>query len=420
MKNTENFASYRSLLDGRDCTLFPQASANKWRTMGGEDGPNFSAEELLEATGKIRTGKAAGPDGVGPEIVRAVLSAVTQVALGVINGLLKARAFPREWKTAKLVLKPKGMVTSDGMRKFRPICLLESLGKLYEKLIKNRLIKELDEKGGLSDDQYGFRKGRSTSGAIKELWKMAKFANEGSWGRKDFCALTTLDVRNAFNTASWREIVEALEGKEISKYLVDLVKSYLSDRKLIVGEGRVVYVTCGVPQGSVLGPTLWNVMYDAVLRSELPVGARTIAFADDLALEIMARKEEELMHLTNEALKKIKKWMERVGLELASQKTESVLLVGRRRPGEVSFCLGGETIVPSTCIRYLGVWMRDDLPTACPENSREIRENCGDAALPYAEFKRRVQRKKKDLRDGGVLHAFVRVERMRRCAQTEE
>jgi hypothetical protein len=283
MKNTEIFASYRSLLDGRDCTLFPQASANKWRTMGGEDGPNFSAEELLEATGKIRTGKAAGPDGVGPEIVRAVLSAVTQVALGVINGLLKARAFPREWKTAKLVLKPKGMVTSDGMRKFRPICLLESLGKLYEKLIKNRLIKELDEKGRLSDDQYGFRKGRSTSDAIKEVWKMAKFANEGSWGRKDFCALTTLDV-------------EALEGKEISEYLVDLVKSYLSDRKLIVGEGRVVYVTCGVPQGSVLGPTLWNVMYDAVLRSELPVGARTIAFADDLALVTMARKEEELMH----------------------------------------------------------------------------------------------------------------------------
>jgi hypothetical protein len=107
----------------------------------------------------------------------------------------------------------------------------------------------------------------------------------------------------------------------------------------------------------VLEPALWNVMYDAVLRIELPVGARTIAFADDLALVTMSRKEEELMHITNEALKKIQEWMERAGLKLASQKTESVLLVGQRRPGEVSLCLGGETIVPTTCIKYLGVWV---------------------------------------------------------------
>jgi hypothetical protein len=274
-----------------------------------------------------------------------------------MNGLLRAREFPGEWKRARLVLIPKGKASPDGTRKFRPICLLDSMGKLYEQFIKTRLTEELDEKGGLSDDQYGFRKGRSTSDAIKEVWKMAKFANGGSWGRKNFCALTTLDVRNAFNTASWREIIEALEEKEISKYLVDVVKSYLSDRKIIVGEGRVVDVTCGVPQGSVLGPALWNVMYDAVLRIELPVGVRTIAFADDLALVTMARKEEELMHITNEALKKIQEWMERAGLELGSQKTESVLLVGQRRPGEVSFCLGGETIVPTTCIKYLGVWV---------------------------------------------------------------
>jgi hypothetical protein len=194
--------------------LFPQAPVNKWRKMGGEDGLNFSAEELIEAARKIRAGKAAGPDGVGPEIVKAASSAAPQAVLGVMNGLLRARAFPGEWKRARLVLIPKGKASPDVTRKFRPICLLDSMGKLYEQLIKTRLTEELDEKGGLSDDQYGFRKGRSTSDAIKEVWKMAKFANGGSWGGKDFCALTTLDVRNAFNTASWREIVEALEEKK--------------------------------------------------------------------------------------------------------------------------------------------------------------------------------------------------------------
>jgi hypothetical protein len=102
------------------------------------------------------------------------------------------------------------MATPDGTRKFRPIFLLDSLGKLYEQLIKGRLTDELDEKGGLSDDKYGFQKRRSTSDAINEVWKIAKFANEGSWEIKDFCALTILDVRNAFNTASWEEIVVAL------------------------------------------------------------------------------------------------------------------------------------------------------------------------------------------------------------------
>jgi hypothetical protein len=87
------------------------------------------------------------------------------------------------------------MATPDGTRKFRPIFLLDSLGKLYEQLIKGRLTDELDEKGGLSDDKYGFQKRRSTSDAIKKVWKIAKFANEGSWEMKDFCALTIVDVR---------------------------------------------------------------------------------------------------------------------------------------------------------------------------------------------------------------------------------
>jgi hypothetical protein len=150
-------------------TLFPQAPVNKWRKMGGEDGPNFSAEELIEAARKIREGKAAGPDGVGPEIVKAASSAAPQAVLGVMNGLLRARAFPGEWTRARLVLIPKGKASPDGTRKFRPICLLYSMGKLYEQLIKTRLTEELDEKGGLSDDQYSFRKGRSTSDAIKEV-----------------------------------------------------------------------------------------------------------------------------------------------------------------------------------------------------------------------------------------------------------
>jgi hypothetical protein len=68
----------------------------------------------------------------------------------------------------------------------------------------------------------GFREGSSTLDACEEVSKCAKFANEGSWGRKDYCALVTLDVENAVNSLPWQKIVEALERRRISAPLVSL------------------------------------------------------------------------------------------------------------------------------------------------------------------------------------------------------
>jgi hypothetical protein len=125
-----------------------------------------------------------------------------------------------------------------------------------EHLIRARLADELEEKGGLSDAQYGFREGLSTQHVIEEVLKVARYANAGSRGRKDYCALIALDVENAFNTAPWAGIVEALRRRNTSEYVVSLIQSYLTDISLVVYERTTIGVTCGVPQGSVLGPTL--------------------------------------------------------------------------------------------------------------------------------------------------------------------
>jgi hypothetical protein len=64
-------------------------------------------------------------------------------------------------------------------------------------------------------------------------------------------------------------------------------------------------VTCGVPQGSVLGPVLWNLIYDGILNIDMPEGVETIAFADDLTVVTTAKTEEQLMRNTNKELHKI-------------------------------------------------------------------------------------------------------------------
>lgn len=79
--------------------------------------------------------------------------------------------------------------------------------------------------------------------------------------------------KNAFNSANWTRILEALAARNISGYLVQLIANYFQDRVLLYDseEGQhQVRISGGVPQGSVLRPTLWNVMYDGVLRLKPP------------------------------------------------------------------------------------------------------------------------------------------------------
>jgi hypothetical protein len=136
----------------------------------------------------------------------------------------------------------------------------------------------------------------------------------------------------------------------------EMVQTYLTDRTVTTMDGaHQVRMSCGVPQGSVLGPTLWNFMYDEVLRMEIPVGVRLVAFADDLAVVAMASQREDLERLVDGTLERVSDWMREAGLRLATRKTEAVLLTDKRRPRRIVFHLEGEEIVPKESVRYLGV-----------------------------------------------------------------
>lgn len=147
--------------------------------------------------------------------------------------------------------------------------------------------------------------------------------------------MISLDVANAFNTASWRKIDEALSVKKVPEYLRRVLRSYLSTRILTYGDNKVQTVTGGVPQGSVLGPLLWNILYDSLLASELPgsntmnSSAKLVAFADDVTVVAVGRTTEWL-EIANNALATVESWMEDNGLHLLAAKTEAVMLTSKR------------------------------------------------------------------------------------------
>ena len=106
----------------------------------------FQMTELKLAAKRLVPGKAPGPDGIPNEVLRAIIREKPQLILDLLNTCLERGHFPKKWNRQKLVFIPKGK-TEDPKAPFswRLLCMLDSTGKLYERMILNRVQLELDD-----------------------------------------------------------------------------------------------------------------------------------------------------------------------------------------------------------------------------------------------------------------------------------
>ncbi|CAB0044039.1 unnamed protein product [Trichogramma brassicae] len=270
--------------------------------------PAVTLEELKGAQSRIKERSAPGPDGVLNMALKLAVSTRPDIFLRVYTMCLETGVFPSGWKRQRLVLLPKPGKPPEEPSSYRPLCMLDTAGKILERIICDRLEAFTERPGGLSERQYGFRKERSTIDAIQDVISTAREAIAGKrWyrGTKEYCAVVTLDVRNAFNSARWDNILAALRRLLVPDNLLKIIASYFSARVLdfTTDEGPESYeVTAGVPKGSVLGPILWNVMYDAILRLNFDGDVRIVGFADDIAVVAVAKQLWQIEHDLNAAI----------------------------------------------------------------------------------------------------------------------
>lgn len=211
----------------------------------------------------------------------------------------------------------------DDVNNYRPISVLPSISKIIEKLINIRLINYLNRFNILSNAQYGFRNGRSTDDAVTAL--TTHITEQVESGKK--CLAVFLDLKKAFDTVCIPILIQKLERIGIRDISLRLLKDYLSDRKQKVKVGQFmsddVKISYGVPQGSVLGPTLFLVYINNLCN--LNIGnTKIVSYADDTAL-VFSNVTWDLTRINAEAgLSTVARWLNSNLLTLNASKTNYI------------------------------------------------------------------------------------------------
>ena len=259
--------------------------------------------------------------------------------------------FPECLKIAEV--KPLFKAGSKTMTSnYRPISLLPPLSKIFEKCISLRLIKFLDTHKVLYANQFGFKANCSTENAVVNLCEdiAAKFnSNEIT------CSIF-LDLRKAFDTINHKILLQKLEIYGIRGLAHKMLESYLSNRLqycMVNGtKSSKKRITCGVPQGSVLGPLLFLIYINDI---SLVSNFRINLFADDSCLSLSNKSAKKLENDVNLELTNIDHWLRLNKLSLNTDKTSYLIFTNRKITHRFEVKVGDVVLKQQTTVKYLGV-----------------------------------------------------------------
>lgn len=280
------------------------------------------AAEVERTILSLRADCATGWDGIPARILIACRNALVSPIMHICNISISSGVFPNGFKKA-IVHPIYKNGDRDSVNNYRPISILTSLSKILEKIINNRLINYLESQNILSNNQFGFRKNRSTEDAISTLVNFIAAKLDG----KERCLGIFLDLSKAFDTVSIPILLLKLERLGIRGPAFEILKDYLSNRTQYVKIDNITSdeetISFGVPQGSILGPTLFIVYLNDLCQLKIP-HCRIVTYADDTALLIDANDWQECRVRAEYALSAVTSWLNHNLLTLNISKTQYI------------------------------------------------------------------------------------------------
>jgi len=299
---------------------------------------------------KVDENKAVGPDNISPRLLRQCADELASPLSTLFNHCLQTSTWPKAWKTSNVVPVHKKGGKSE-VKNYRPVSLLSVLSKALETVVVSRVTDHLERHHLLCTRQFGFRQGRSAA----DLHLLLSSELSAALDQGKTTAVVALDIEGAFDRVWHEALVTKLRAAGIDGALLPLLRDYLKDRHLRVTvsgrESEVQPIRAGVPQGSCLGPLLWNIYINDMLHL-IP---RTKAYADDVTLtqSYVPEEEKNITAQLNNNLSRIIAWGNMWQVRFASHKTQ--LLIVSRSSASLQLNFNGDALAPGDEMEVLGV-----------------------------------------------------------------
>ena len=307
---------------------------------------------VLKILKEIDPQKAMGPDKISPHMLSRCAQELAGPLTKLFQKCMHQKKWPKMWKKADVTaVYKKGDRTLAS--NYRPISLLSCVGKILEKIIASALTQHLTTQKLVSLKQFGYREGMSASDLMLGLttdWQDA--LNKG-----DDIIVVALDIAGAFDKVWHSGLLAKLESYGITGSFLDVCRDYLGDRQLRVVingyESSYQKIGASVPQGSVLGPILWNIFFNDLLN----LVPQAYAYADDCTLSFRCTplNKNEVIQRVNCTLKNISDWCKKWQVTLATEKTQAIYITKRRIPVNSHLNVDDKTVKFSKEINILGI-----------------------------------------------------------------
>jgi hypothetical protein len=332
---------------------------------------DVSEGEVLEILSKLPSGKAPGPDMIPNEALKHLKKKIAPGIAKAITWIFRNGSIPECFKESITVVLPKDRKKDYSLpSSYRPIALENTIAKIVEKIIAEKIMLEAEKRELIPWNQMGARKQRSTlsalellTGSIQTAWK----------AKKAVVSVLGLDLAGAFDNVSHGRLLWVLRRMGYPEWMVVMVQSFLTARKTKIAfsdyESDWFYTETGIPQGSTLSPALFIIFIADLLEQFKEVSGDVLGFGfvDDTTLITWGDSARSNCQRLTIAHDKCVEWARRFGAKFAPDKYQIIHFTRKKKVTEdlkstITIQEHAAELVSS--LRVLGVWLDPTLSWA--------------------------------------------------------